>query len=297
MFIPLTEKYRPQKLKEVAGNEEVLECLMSFDINELPNMLFYGPPGTGKTTTIRALLRGLPAQNILELNASDHRGIDTVRTLIKDFASVQMNGPKMVILDEADSMSKDAQSALRRIIEDSKSTRFCFICNYYKKIIEPIVSRCTKFRFSPVSDLSRIREVCLKENIKFTEEGLETISDFSDGDMRKIMNDLQGMSSTCDELTRETVLGFYGMPQDDVFEALFQSLQEDSYDECMEKISAKDIECTELIKKISTYLIASKIPKRMEILKAISDIEHRLAFGCTNPVQANSFIGAFILNR
>lgn len=297
MFIPFTEKYRPKVLAEVIGNPEVLECLKSFNIENLPNMLFYGPPGTGKTTTIRALLKDLPSRNILELNASDHRGIDTVRTLIKEFSSIYLPGPKVVILDEADSMSKDAQGALRRIIEDCKNTRFCFICNYYKKIIEPIVSRCTRFRFSPVNDILRIKEVCLKEKIRFTDQGLETIEIYSDGDMRKVMNDIQGMSGAYDELSKDTVLNFYGMPKDDIFIEIFNSLRFDSFEQCKSKIIKNDLECAELINKISQILVNSDFPKKFEILKLLSDTEHRISAGCTNAIQLNAFIGSFIINR
>lgn len=295
--IPFTEKYRPKDLDEVIGNKEVVECLKSFTLDNLPNMLFYGPPGTGKTTAIRALLKDLPPQNILELNASDHRGIDTVRTMIKEFSSVSLNGPKVVILDEADSMSKEAQGALRRIIEDFKNTRFCFICNYYKKIIDPIVSRCTKYRFSPVSGINRIQQVCLKENIKFTNEGLETIEAFSDGDMRKVMNDLDGMNNAYENLSKENVLDFFGMPKDDVFIDIFNTLLNDSFDECKSKIEKYEVECVELISKISPMLVNSDVKKKMEILKLLSEIEHRLALGCTNFIQINTFIGAFITHR
>lgn len=295
--IPFTEKYRPKDLDEVIGNKEVVECLKSFTLDNLPNMLFYGPPGTGKTTAIRALLKDLPPQNILELNASDHRGIDTVRTMIKEFSSVSLNGPKVVILDEADSMSKEAQGALRRIIEDFKNTRFCFICNYYKKIIDPIVSRCTKYRFSPVSGINRIQQVCLKENIKFTNEGLETIEAFSDGDMRKVMNDLDGMNNAYENLSKENVLDFFGMPKDDVFIDIFNTLLNDSFDECKSKIEKYEVECVELIYKISPMLVNSDVKKKMEILKLLSEIEHRLALGCTNFIQINTFIGAFITHR
>lgn len=295
--IPFTEKYRPKDLDEVIGNKEVVECLKSFTLDNLPNMLFYGPPGTGKTTAIRALLKDLPPQNILELNASDHRGIDTVRTMIKEFSSVSLNGPKVVILDEADSMSKEAQGALRRIIEDFKNTRFCFICNYYKKIIDPIVSRCTKYRFSPVSGINRIQQVCLKENIKFTNEGLETIEAFSDGDMRKVMNDLDGMNNAYENLSKENVLDFFGMPKDDVFIDIFNTLLNDSFDECKSKIEKYEVECVELISKISPMLVNSDVKKKMEILKLLSEIEHRLALGCTNFIQINTFIGAFIAHR
>lgn len=193
MTISLTEKYRPKILEELSGNTELVTCLKSLNSNELPNMLFYGPPGTGKTTTIRALTKDYPRQNVIELNASDQRGIDTVRELIKGFASSKSTGLKMVILDEADSMSKDAQGALRRVIEDFKGTRFCFICNYHRKIIDPIISRCSKFRFAPVDGRMRIKEVCLKENIPHDDSGIYCILKYSGGDLRKAMNDIQGV--------------------------------------------------------------------------------------------------------
>lgn len=297
MGIPLTEKYRPKTLEEVTGNKEVLECLKSLDVNNLPNMLFYGPPGTGKTTAIRALLKDLPRQNIMELNASDHRGIDTVREQIKEFASVRLNGPKVVVLDEADSMSKDAQGALRRVIEDFRNTRFCFICNYYKKIIDPIVSRCTRFRFSPVNEAQRIREVCLRENIRFEDDGIEALNRFSDGDMRKVMNDIQGISSTYDVVNERNVLEFFGMKDDRVFEGIFQTLAQDDFEKCKSEILRSEADCTELISKLSQILIKSSLKNKMEILRELGDIEYRLAIGCTDIVQLNAIIAAFLLNR
>lgn len=297
MTISFTEKYRPKTLDEIRGNEEVMECLKSYDINDMPNMLFYGPPGTGKTTAIKALLRSLPHQNILELNASDHRGIDTVRNEIKEFASVMISGPKMVVLDEADSMSREAQGALRRIIEDFKNTRFCFICNYYKKIIEPIVSRCTRFRFSPVNEISRIKEICLKEQIQFDDEGLETLNRFSDGDMRKVMNDIQGIKGSYSILNKENILEFFGMASDDVFDQIFKSLMVDSFDDCRSMIVKAFVECNDLINKLSAKLIRSNVKNKMTILRQLADVEQRLAVGCTEKIQMNAIIAAFISNR
>lgn len=297
MSISFSEKYRPKTLGEIRGNEEVMECLKSYDINDMPNMLFYGPPGTGKTTAIKALISNLPHQNVLELNASDHRGIDTVRNEIKEFASARISGPKIVILDEADSMSREAQGALRRIIEDFPNTRFCFICNYYKKIIEPIVSRCTRFRFSPVNEISRIKEICLKEQIPFDEEGLETLNRFSDGDMRKIMNDIQGIKGAYPILNKENILEFFGMASDDVFERIFNSLMSDSFDECRNMIVKSSVECNDLINKLSVKLIRSGITNKMMIIKQLADVEQRLAIGCTEKIQMNAIIAAFISNR
>ncbi|KAI9299613.1 YNL290Wp-like protein [Cunninghamella echinulata] len=158
--LPWVEKYRPKSLDQVVSHEEITDTLKTFmERNRLPHLLFYGPPGTGKTTTILACARQIYGEkfqsSILELNASDDRGIDVVREQIKNFAStrtIYSSGFKLIILDECDNMTNQAQSALRRVIEKyTKNVRFCIICNYVSKIIPAIQSRCTRFRFSPLA--------------------------------------------------------------------------------------------------------------------------------------------------
>ncbi len=172
------------------------------DQDRLPHLLFYGPPGTGKTTTILACARKIYGDNykkmILELNASDDRGIKTVRDTIKDFASSRQmfaSGPKLIILDESDAMSQDAQAALRRVVEKfTANTRFCFICNYVSKIIPALQSRCTKFRFAPLKPeqiVPRINFICEAEKIAVTPEGVNAIVSLSQGDMRKVKREKQ----------------------------------------------------------------------------------------------------------
>jgi replication factor C subunit 2/4 len=180
---------------------------------QLPHMLFYGPPGTGKTSTVLALAKELYGPEliktrVLELNASDERGISIVREKVKDFARMQLSNPsaeyrtrypcppyKIIILDEADSMTQDAQSALRRTMETySKITRFCLICNYVTRIIDPLASRCSKFRFKSLDQdnaKKRVEEIAEKEGVKLEDGASDALIKCAEGDLRKAITFLQ----------------------------------------------------------------------------------------------------------
>lgn len=201
-LVPWVEKYRPKTVDEVVYQDEVVsvlkKCLTGSDV---PNLLFYGPPGTGKTSTILALCREmfgeLFKERVLELNASDERGIDVIRTKVKIFSQKMVVGKsskspmiKIIILDEADSMTHAAQSALRRTMEkECHSTRFCLICNYISRIIEPITSRCTKFRFKSLTYQlvqTKLKDIAEKEGVKLeSDEVLDELIKVAEGDLRK----------------------------------------------------------------------------------------------------------------
>ncbi|KAK9745291.1 ATPase family associated with various cellular activities (AAA) [Popillia japonica] len=202
--LPWIEKYRPQKFEEIVGNEDTIKKLSVFSKQgNLPNIIIAGPPGVGKTTTILCLARILLGSSfkdaVLELNASSDRGIDVVRNKVKMFAQQKVTLPpgrhKIIILDEVDSMTDGAQQALRRTMEIySNTTRFALACNYSEKVIDPIQSRCAVLRYSKLSDaqvLARVIQICQKENVNYTEDGLEAIVFTAQGDMRQALNNLQ----------------------------------------------------------------------------------------------------------
>lgn len=205
---PWVEKYRPEYLKDVVGNAETVGRLKIIaEDGNLPNIIIAGPPGTGKTSSILCLARELLGdsykQAVLELNASDDRGIDTVRNKIKMFAQQKVTLPpgrhKVIILDEADSMTTGAQQALRRTMEIySNTTRFALACNNSTKIIEPLQSRCAILRFTRLSDemiLQRLLQVCEAEQVQYNNDGLTALIFTAEGDMRTALNNLQATNS------------------------------------------------------------------------------------------------------
>ncbi|XP_057295075.1 replication factor C subunit 2-like [Hydractinia symbiolongicarpus] len=202
--LPWVEKYRPSKLHEITGNEETIKRLQVFgEHGNVPNIIIAGPPGIGKTTSILCLARQMLGASykdaVMELNASNDRGIDVVRNKIKLFAQQKVTLPKgrhkIIILDEADSMTPGAQQALRRTMElYSKTTRFALACNQSDKIIEAIQSRCAVLRYTRLTDsqvLERILDICEKEKVARNDEGLEAIVFTAQGDMRQAINNLQ----------------------------------------------------------------------------------------------------------
>ncbi|XP_027149062.1 replication factor C subunit 2 isoform X2 [Coffea eugenioides] len=248
---PWVEKYRPKQVKDVAHQDEVVRVLTNtLETANCPHMLFYGPPGTGKTTTALAIAHQLFGpelykSRVLELNASDDRGINVVRTKIKDFAAVAVGSGrqggypcppyKIIILDEADSMTEDAQNALRRTMETySKVTRFFFICNYISRIIEPLASRCAKFRFKPLTEdimSNRILYICQEEGLSLDSDALATLSSISQGDLRRAITYLQSAARLFgSSISSRDLISVSGVIPEDVVQALYSACRSGNFD-------------------------------------------------------------------
>ena len=209
---PWIEKYRPKRLSEIVSQNESINILTdTLKTGNLPHLLLHGGPGTGKTSTINAFCNELfgprrVSERVIELNASDERGINIVRGKIIDFAKLAIGTKdsrylcpdyKIIILDEADAMTKEAQAALRKVMEENSNiTRFCFICNYINQIIEPINSRCVKIRFKPIDKynlVDKLKSISIAEGLKINDKVFESISEISCGDLRKSILMLQNI--------------------------------------------------------------------------------------------------------
>jgi replication factor C subunit 2/4 len=241
MTTPWVEKYRPKTVEDVCHQEEAIATLKNaLETGNLPHLLFYGPPGTGKTSAVSAMVRQMfgpvVKERVLELNASDERGIDVVREKIKVFAKLAVGGLppgftcpplKIIVLDEADCMTSDAQSALRRTMEQhSRVTRFCIMCNYVSRIIDPITSRCAKFRFSPLpatAMTSRLQHIAEQERVIFSDGALDALMLASAGDMRRAVSLMQNAASLdCNRVNTETIFSCAAVVPQPMVDALFQ---------------------------------------------------------------------------
>jgi len=314
--MPWVEKYRPQKIDDIMYQHEVKEMLKdTLKSNNLPHLLFYGPPGTGKTSTILAIAKELFGPNIyrervVELNASDERGINIVRNKIGRLAKTAIGSPdpdypsppyRIIILDEADAMTTEAQSALRKTMEDYSSiTRFCFICNYINQIIEPIASRCVKFRFKQLDEESmyiKLKNISENENINIDDICIRKLIEISEGDMRKSITFLQNLAYVLvlkDSITCEDIYEMSNYIPDRYIEAIdkycIQSKNEDIYNavSLAKKIRRNGYPVNNLIKRLQNHIVdhddVLEKHKALICLK-LSNIERKLNMGSDEYIQ------------
>eukprot|EP00756_Hemistasia_phaeocysticola_P067449 Hpha_TRINITY_DN9977_c0_g1::TRINITY_DN9977_c0_g1_i1::g.140609::m.140609/K10756/RFC3_5; replication factor C subunit 3/5 len=326
--LPWVEKYRPKNVSDILSHQDHIETITRLiDNRKMPHLLFFGPAGTGKTSTVMACARRLYGdklrQNVLELNASDDRGIGTIRGVVKEFASTQRlelfgaqdaskQAPfKMVVLDEADQMTNEAQFALRGVIEMfSRNVRFCIICNHINKILQAIRSRCTGFCFGPLPKkavMHRLREVSLAEEVMFADEGLAAVYRLSQGDMRRALNVMQGvvMSRGAKEgpISEVEVYDSAGSPSPALIRSILDCLVNRNVRDALKDIRVmtadRGIALADVVRELHPWLVKMDLPPDVQCwaVEKLADLEHQMVFGSDDTVATAGLVGAMQLVR
>ena len=307
--LPFVEKYRPKKLWDILGNMGIVKTMQGIAmLGNMPNLLICGPPGTGKTTAVKWLANELlgtyAKQAVLELNASDDRGIDIVRNQIKSFAIKKVDLPfksahKIIILDEVDSMTTGAQQALRMTMtEYSDSTRFALACNDSSKIIDAIQSRCSIIRMSKVPDKLmkiRIREICESESAKFDEDGIDSLCFCAEGDMRSVLNSLQATIAGFGNVSKDHVYSVCDLPQPEQLQKVIQACLQKDFEKAIVLVDKVYYEGYNMIDIVGTLMkILQKIKitesKRLDYLALATDLKMKVLQGINSNLQLHYFL-------
>ncbi|MFX1320424.1 MAG: replication factor C small subunit [Promethearchaeota archaeon] len=311
---PWVEKYRPRILDDIVNQKGIIKRLKQFVKNKsMPHLIFAGPAGTGKTTSALAIVRELYDRKMLvnrtylELNASDARGIDVIRTYIKDFAKARPPldiSFKILILDEADNMTSPAQQALRRTMEKyTNNCRMILICNYSNKIIPPIQSRCVVFRFSSLNNddiKKRVKYIAQQENIALTPDGLNALTDVSRGDCRRAINYLQSCGTISKKVDQEIVFRVAGeVPPEKIKEILQTALKGQlqlSIKQLYDLINDYGLSGQNIIKNIHREVYNLNIIEdlKIELSKILAEFEFRLSQGSTEDIQLQALLARIV---
>jgi replication factor C small subunit len=312
---PWVEKYRPRDLDQVVNQKGIVKRLKQFIKDKsMPHLIFAGPAGTGKTTSALAIVRELYGRKMavnttyLELNASDARGIDVIRTYIKDFAKARppMEIPfKILILDEADNMTSPAQQALRRTMENyTKNCRMILICNYSNKIIPPIQSRCVVFRFSSLRNediKERVKFIAKEENIVITPNGLNALVDVSKGDCRRAINYLQSCGTISKKIDQELIFRVAGeVPPEKIKQVLNTALEGQlnfSLKLLEDIVKEYGLSGINIIKNIYREIYDLNISEnlKIELSKLLAEFEYRLSQGGTEEIQLQALLANIVM--
>jgi len=312
---PWVEKYRPRLLSDVVNQKGIIKRLQQFIKDKsMPHLIFAGPAGTGKTTSALAMVRGLYGRKMainttfLELNASDARGINVIRTYIKDFAKAKPPSDipfKTLILDEADNMTAPAQQALRRTMEKyTKNCRMVLICNYSNKIIPPIQSRCVVFRFSSLNkeDIKeRVKFIANQEQISLTPDGLIALADVSKGDCRRAINYLQSCGTISKKIDQDIVFRVAGeVPSDKIREILKTAIEghlQFSLKLLNDITREYGLSGINIIKNIHREIYDLQISEdlKIELSKLLAESEYRLSQGGTEEIQLQALLANIVM--
>ena len=309
------EKYRPDNFDDIVGQDKNISMINKMiDGGSFPHLLLHGKSGTGKTSTIMNIANKLYGKNkafmMIRLDASDDRGINTVREEIKGFAEKMTpfnNGIKLIILDEADSMTFDAQFALRRIIEKySDDTRFCIICNYMNKIIAPIKSRCVNLRFYPIEKsiiVERLKYICKCENLKYEPNSLESIAIIANGDLRKAINILQSLSMMGKKINIQSCYNSAGIPSPELIKDLYSILINKSinfeacYKYIYENIIQEGYTLSFLIQELNKIIINNELTINSDqYIIELAELEYNVAQSIFNDMYMVGLIAIFKKN-
>lgn len=308
-----TEKYRPLKFSEVKGQDNIVKRVEAFvKQKNMPHLLFAGSAGIGKSTlalvTARELFGETWRDNFLELNASDERGIDIVRVKVKDFARTKAIGEvpfKIIFLDECDALTREAQQALRRTMENyTKTCRFILSCNYSSKIIDPIQSRCVVFKFKPLPKqeiFDIIEKISKVEGFKISEAGKQALFEVSSGDCRKVENILQSCAAISNDITEKTVysLASQALP-DEINKILNLSVEGNMIQARKEMLNImyeNGLSGLDIIKQVSSAIWLLKIEnlKKLDMIKLCGEIEFRLVEGSDEFIQLQALLAGISL--
>jgi len=308
------EKYRPETLDDVKGQDDIVDRLRSYiDQEDLPHLLFSGPAGVGKTTCATAIAREVYGDdwrgNFLELNASDQRGIDVVRDRIKNFARSSFGGfdYRVIFLDEADSLTSDAQSALRRTMEQfADNTRFILSCNYSSRIIDPIQSRCAVFRFSPLPDqaiAAQAREIAEAEGIEMTDAGLDALVYAAGGDMRRVINTLQAAATTGDRVDEEAVYTVTSTARPEEIESMVEAAIEGDFPRARSTLETLLVDSGmaggDVIDQLhrSAWEFDLDDRRTVQLMERLGEADYRITEGANERVQLEAMLAALALEE
>lgn len=307
------EKYRPEKLDDIVGQDDIIKRLKSYvKTKNLPHLLFSGPPGVGKTAAAISIVKEIFGEswrnNFIELNASDERGIDIIRHKVKDFARMAPLGDadfKVIFLDEADALTNDAQSALRRTMERySATTRFILSCNYSSKIIEPIQSRCAVYRFKPLSKeavTKRIGHIAETEKLKVTKGGMDAIEYVASGDMRKAINALQAAALLGDSVDEDTIYQITSTAKPEEIRELIKAAVSGDFGAARGKLDdlllSKGLSGEDIVVQLHRAMLGMDISNadKVKLIDRIGEIDFRMTEGANERIQLEALLAYFVL--